>query len=217
MTAQHYNKVLIVTLLFITVLFISPCFPSTLYSQSNCTPLNQEIPIRSTLASAGFFANFRNADHSINFLMDELLVQAHSEADKRIKLESSCDHSCASPVLATVFDSVPNVTLQDYDEISACQELFEKTKRAPIVYENRSFSSDQEAKDWYHDLTQGDGADGEDLYLRCPGACSPSYSSVAYKQLGRFNVTTSIICGHARDKDDGQYRLSASLRWLCPK
>ena len=207
----YFNLRVVISLLFITFVY-----PPNLLSQNNCTPLNHEIPIRSTLASAGFFANLRNADHSINFLMDELLVLAYSAAEKRINLESSCDRSCAQPVLATVFDSVPNLTLRDYEEASTCQELFEESKRTPIVYEKRSFASDQEAKDWYQDLTQGEGTDGEDLYLRCPGACSPSYSSVAYKQHGRFIVTTSIICGHARDKDDGQYRLSASLRWLCP-
>jgi hypothetical protein len=191
-------------------------YPRKVLCEPECTPLNQDIPIRSTLASAGFFANLRNASYSINFLMDDLLVQAHLAAEKHTSQRRDCHQSCQQPVLATVFDSVPNLILTDYDEFNACKELFETTKKIPIVYENRVFSSDQEAKDWYQDLTQGDGADGEDLYARCPGACSPSYSSVAYQKDGKFIVSTSIVCGHARDKDDDQYRLSASLRWICP-
>lgn len=184
--------------------------------QSKCSPLNVDIPIRSTLASAGFFANIRNSDDSIRFRMDELLAQAKAAAKERYAQESTCRRDCTNAVVAVIFSSSPNKTLAAYDETSTCEQLSTKTQKAPIVYENRSFDSEQAAKDWYNELTQGDGTDGEDLYEKCPGRCSPTYSSTAYEESGKFIVTTSIICGHARDKDDNQYQLHAALRWVCP-
>jgi hypothetical protein len=107
------------------------------------------------------------------------------------------------------------MALPEYEDSPSCQRLLEATQQQPIVYGNRQFDTQDDAEEWYNDLTQGDGADGEDLYSRCPGQCSPSYSSVIYRKSGQFVITTSIICGHARDKDDNQYRLTSSLRWIC--
>jgi hypothetical protein len=186
-----------------------------LFAQAACTPLNTDIPVRSTLASAGFFANLRKASNSISYLMDQLITESESRASELSHRESACKRSCTDAVLAVVFSSSPHMTMPDYDESSTCQQLYTSTQKSPITYSGRSFDSQEEAEEWYDDLTQGDGNDGEDLYARCPGKCSPSYSSVSYKRAGKFIVSTSIICGHARDKDDNQYRLSAALRWIC--
>jgi hypothetical protein len=182
-----------------------------------CALPASELPVRTTLASAGFFANLRNAEHSINSRMDALLAQARAQAAQVASQPSPCKQSCQTPVVAVVFTSAPQIALDNYDEREACEHLLRSTTTHPIMYANRAFTSEQDAKQWYKDLTQGDGPDGEDLYQRCPGLCSPSYSSTAYHLGNQFIVTTSIICGHARDKDDDQYRLSASLRWLCPR
>lgn len=189
--------------------------PRFSYAQPTCSPLNADIPVRSTLASAGFFANLRKASNSISFLMDQLITESESRASNLVQQDSDCKRSCDDSVIAVVFTSVPHATLPDYDEASACQQLYEATQKSPIVYSDRSFDSQEDAEDWYDDLTQGDGTDGEDLYSKCPGKCSPSYSSVSYKHGGKFIVSTSIVCGHARDRDDNQYRLTASLRWIC--
>ena len=181
-----------------------------------CSIPSHEIPVRTTLASAGFFANLRNSEHSINARMDALLSEAKAAAYKTSESLLPCPKACTKPVVAVVFTSSPNLVLQDYDEHSTCQRLYEITRTSPIVYANRVFPSDQDAKEWYKDLTQGDGPDGADLYERCPGRCSPTYSSTAYRRDDQFVVTTSIVCGHARDKDDDQYKLAASLRWMCP-
>jgi hypothetical protein len=182
----------------------------------HCTPLGREIPLQSMVASAGFFANLRNADHSVRARTDKLLKDARAAAKELELKESRCVRSCARPVVAVLFNSTPYRHLNDYQESAQCQALLESTSNAPIVYENRRFSSDDDAREWYEDLTQGDGVDGDDLYQRCPGACSPAYSSVAYREGDEFVVSTTIICGHARDRDDGQYRLSAGIRWICP-
>lgn len=196
-------------------LFASVATQTSSFAQSGCSPLNIDIPVRSTLASAGFFANLRKSSNSISYLMDQLITESESRASNLVQHESECKRSCTNSVIAVVFSSVPNVTLPDYDESSTCQRLYEGTQKSPITYNDRSFDSQEDAEEWYDDLTQGDGTDGEDLYAKCPGKCSPSYSSVSYKHGGKFIVSTSIICGHARDKDDNQYRLSAALRWIC--
>lgn len=176
-----------------------------------------EFPVRTTLASAGFFANLRNAEHSINSRMGALLAQARAQAAQVASQPSPCKRNCQIPVVAVVFTSAPRIALDNYDEKGACEHLLRLTTAHPIIYANRAFTSEQDAKKWYQDLTQGDGPDGKDLYKRCPGLCSPSYSSTAYHLDNQFVVSTSIVCGHARDKDDDQYTLSASLRWICPQ
>jgi hypothetical protein len=185
-------------------------------AQSPCSPPQQDISIRSTLASAGFFDNLRNSDDSIRHQMDQLLSVSETKARELGQQKSPCrSSSCESPVVAVVFASTPNMALPEYEDSPSCQRLLEATQQQPIVYGNRQFDTQDDAEEWYNDLTQGDGADGEDLYSRCPGQCSPSYSSVIYRKSGKFVITTSIICGHARDKDDNQYRLTSSLRWIC--
>jgi hypothetical protein len=185
------------------------------YGQSPCTQPINDIPVGHTLASAGFFDNLRNSDDSIRFQMDELLSKSEAHAIQEAQPPNPCAQSCVHAVVAVVFSSVPNLTLSAYDDSPTCQKLLEETTKEPIVYGKRTFETQEDADEWYNDLTQGDGTDGEDLYNRCPGNCSPSYSSLIYRINDKLVVTTSIICGHARDKDDNQYRLTSSLRWMC--
>jgi hypothetical protein len=185
------------------------------YGQSPCSQPPNDIPVGNTLASAGFFDNLRNSDDSIRFKMDELLSKSEAQGTQHVQPPSPCSQSCVRPVVAIVFSSVPNMTLPAYEDSHMCQKLLEETSKAPIVYSRRTFEAQEDADEWYNDLTQGEGVDGEDLYNRCPGSCSPAYSSLFYRVNNKLIVTTSIICGHARDKDDNQYRLSSSLRWIC--
>ncbi|MEY4669349.1 MAG: hypothetical protein RL518_2048 [Pseudomonadota bacterium] len=184
-------------------------------AESPCSPTLKDLSIRSTLASAGFFDNLRNSEDSIRYQMDQLLSLSELKAVELSKSNSPCGSSCANPFVAVVFSSIPNMTLPEYEDSPSCEKLLTATQKEPIVYTDREFDTQDEAEEWYNDLTQGDGADGEDLYNRCPGQCSPSYSSIMYRKNGKVVVTTSIVCGHARDKDDNQYRLSSSLRWIC--
>jgi hypothetical protein len=181
-----------------------------------CSVTGGERLVGSSLASAGFFANLRNAKHSINYVTDKLLMDARIVAQAVSHEGRGCKDSCNNPVAAIVFTSTPYRVLDSYYESVDCQRFYDQTLHHPIVYEKRSFDSEDDAKEWYSDLTRGRGEDGEDLYTRCPGSCSPAYSSVAYKHGDRFMVTATIICGHARDKDDDQYSLRASVRWICP-
>lgn len=185
-------------------------------ADSTCTPLNRDVPVRSVLATAGLMANLRGSDNSIKSRMDGLLTDARSAAATLHAREEGCARSCADSKVAVVFLSKPNVELKGYDEAETCNNLLKATTAAPITYDKRRFPSDDAAKAWYNDLTQGNGQDGADLYKRCPGSCSPQYSSVAYRDGSDIVVSTSIICGPARDKDDNQYDLTAAVRWVCP-
>lgn len=203
-------------LIVVLCLYFAHSIPLSVATPVGCSPLNTDIPVRSTLASAGFFANLRHASNSISFLMDQLISESEVKAKQLTSSESGCSRPCQNALTAVVFTSTPNMTLLDHDDAAMCAKLYQATQQNPIEYRNRTFDSQSDAEEWYNDLTQGDGSDGEDLYTRCPGACSPAYSSVTYQLNGKFTVSTSIVCGHARDKDDNQYRLSASVRWICP-
>lgn len=208
-----------ISALFLTCIAVSPLLASNAFAKSPpCAVVtNADIPVGSAVASAGFFANLRNANHSLKYVTDQLLTKARVVAEAATLEGRGCKDGCTTPVAAIVFTSTPNLVLESYDESTSCQRLYEQTLLNPIVYDRRSFDSEEEAKEWYQDLTMGDGADGEDLYARCPGMCSPAYSSVAYKYGGKFVVTATIVCGHARDKDDNHYKLSSSVRWICPR
>jgi len=206
----------LIFLVTIPCFLLMSAFCGQAFAQTPCTPLDSDIPVNSTLASAGFFANLSHASNSISYLMDKLITESETKAKELSQSEASCVRSCSSPLTAIVFTSTPNKTLPAYEDSPSCQRLLQDTQKTPIVYHGRTFDSQDDAEEWYNDLTQGDGADGEDLYARCPGQCSPAYSSIAYQHNGKFVVSTSIICGHARDKDDNQYKLTASVRWVCP-
>ena len=189
---------------------------ATLSAEPRCTPSRTDVVVREALASAGFFANLTNADHSVRHLMDVLLRESESAAQRLQVTEANCSHGCLNPVVAIVFSSQPHMTLSSYDGSDQCEALLAKTQREPLQFLDRSFDEQEEVEDWYKDLTQGDGEDGEKLYEWCPGRCSPHYSSLISKRGEKFVISTSVVCGHARDRDDNQYALRAAVRWICP-
>jgi hypothetical protein len=180
-----------------------------------CTPLNRPTLVRSTLASAGFFANLRNAPHSVSFQINQILSEARQARSELLARELMCRHSCKDAVPAMILRSTPHQTLLDYDEFQRCEELRQTTSRAPIRFSDRRFASAKEAQEWFEDLTQGDGPDGEALYKLCPGRCSPEYTSTEYLHDNSVVTSVSAVCSHARDRSDDQFSISASIVWIC--
>lgn len=197
-------------------LFLILAASASAVADPKCASLSQDVSVRSTLASAGFFTNLRNADHSLRHRTDVLLRESENAAAQLFAREMGCQRACAHAVVAVVFSTTPNMALTNYDERERCQELLTKTRQRPIQFLNRSFDELEDLESWYSDLMQGDGKDGESLYEQCPGRCSPHYTSTLFKRGGSFDISTSVVCGHARDKDDDQYVLRAALRWVCP-
>ena len=185
----------------------------------NCPTINRSIPIRSTRASAGFFSNLRHAERSIRNQTDKLLNEGQIRAHhlQHIPKKDSCSMPCSHALVSMRFVSRPHKTLTEYSESKICMTLLKTTTNTPIVYRERTFESEDDARSWYKALTLGDGTDGKDLYRRCPGSCSPSYETHIYRKENKLHLTTTVICGHARDKADNTYDLSLSLQWICPE
>lgn len=181
---------------------------------SECKPVLKEVG--TALATANFFSNVGRRPGSLAFESNSLLEKAKALASSTT---SPCPEACQVKGEASIlFSTTPNKFLSDYSDFAHCKALLEKTKKEAIRYADLSFSSTSEFYDWYQELTSGDGKEGEDLYSRCDKSCSPQYSSsLVLEPSGKLLATTSIICGHARDKSDNSYRLRAQLRWQCVK
>ena len=204
-------------LLLLTIFFVALVSANVqILAQASCYTAGEEKYYESRLASAGFFANFRNSAGSVNFEMDQMLNRAHKYADK-IKLLPACPGQCPNASLTLIFKSTPNKVQSAYSEQAQCQALLDQTSKNPIIYSDLKFKTAEEAKAWYHELTQGEGTEGENLYARCSGSCSPVYSTDVTRHDQKFILTATIICGHARDKDDDQYRLRSAFKWTCPE
>ncbi|MBL7662298.1 hypothetical protein JNK13_06050 [bacterium] len=68
---------------------------------------------------------------------------------------------------------------------------------------------------WFGDFSQGKGTDGEKLMQDCPGDCSPQYYVALEDRASSLEATCQIVCGHARDRDDGIYNLKSAVIWNC--
>lgn len=166
-----------------------------------------ETPLASRTATAGLWDNLRQNPGSIRVETRLLLEEAVAARSKH------------PPGSSIAFSSVPAKFKTDYGEKADCEAMLEKTTKEPIVYADRQFADLEQLSEWFAELSQGKGDDGKDLYRRCPGSCSPQYRSViSVPEAGSgapYRITASIVCGHARDKDDNKYQLGAALRWGC--
>lgn len=210
--------------LFVVILsFYIPLVPA--YGQNyrhveklTCPTINRIIHVRSTRASAGFFSNLRRSESSLRNQTDKLLNEGRIRAHHLLHASKmhSCSMPCSDAVVSMRFTSRPHQTLTTYRESNRCETLLQTTMKTPIVYQEKKFESEDAARSWYKALTLGEGPDGKDLYRRCPGSCSPSYETHIYWRDNKLNLTTTVVCGHARDKTDDTYDLSLSLQWICP-
>lgn len=138
------------------------------------------------------------------------------QEDKIQAPENLCPSYCkARPIAVFDFSSAPVKIRKNYRDKEKCSKHLIETRKTPIRYSDRKFDSLSAFKKWYHELSQGKGSDGKDLYKRCDGSCSPQYSFVISSSQGILNVTSTIICAHARDMSDNNYQVRSSFRWTC--
>ncbi len=181
-----------------------------------CGAVKKEVPFRSELGDTGVFANLRGTADCVKVRSHALLKDAAAKQDEQKPPEGLCPAGCqpvSKPVI--LFRSEPNKLLEEYDDKPACDQLFVQTQKEPITFFNRKFPDIDEVADYFGEFSQGKGTDGERLYEICHSTCSPRYTATIEEEANGFVMNTAVICGAARDRDDGQYRLSAHYEWTC--
>jgi hypothetical protein len=183
----------------------------------DCSSSYVDIAGTSALASASMWSNVRSASNSLKVQSRTLLEQATATRKLMAPPASGCPAGCkpAGPPLV-LFRSVPNKFRAGHSDADMCLKLEVQTRTAPFRYGGKTFASLDELNSWFSDFSQGDGPDGEDLYRRCSGACSPQYTNIVDVTTGStLNLVADVVCGPPRDKSDDQYRLSIAYRFAC--
>jgi hypothetical protein len=167
------------------------------------------------VATASLWANVLARPTSIRAESARLLREAQDEARRSTPPAEPCPAGCTGPSGPEIlFRSVPRRVRSDYSGAAYCAATLEQTAAHPLTY-SRHFASQSELGNWIYDLAMGDGPDGKHLYERCDNSCSPRYTYLIRPEADGLAVETSVICGHARDRDDNKFELSYSVRWSC--
>jgi hypothetical protein len=180
-----------------------------------CSDIDKDIVEASTQGTASLFANEGNKPGSIRYESGAILEKADSGLSSAEKPAGLCPAGCvlpAKPVI--VFRAVPTAFVTNYSDYDKCQKLLEETEKTPFEY-NESFSSMSEVESWFSDFSRGKGTDGQDLYKRCSGQCSPQYEFFITSDGGKLALDADVVCGHARDKSNNMYDISYSYKWIC--
>lgn len=154
-------------------------------------------------ASAGLIANASNREGSIREASGRLLTKAIEEARS------------STPPRRVIFKSIPDLSKKPTGDDAMCEQHWNTTREAPIVFDDRRFADTDELTAWIQDFTQGKGAEGKSLYEQCPGKCSPQYTWWIDPDASGLSVKPMAACGMPRDKDGNQYTLSTALTDIC--
>lgn len=185
------------------------CFCSSVYAQKDCSKELSATKSKPVLASASVFSNATNSRGSLRF---ESSVIVDKALESLLQFENCRDSHCGSLDLLAEFHSIPNSFLSNYSDYSTCQELQVETNSSPLKFPRQYFTSKQKLSEWISSFSQGKGPLGEKLYQQCPGKCSPQFKYFIGRSTKKFHVSTDVVCGHARDKSDNQYRLHYEIK-----
>jgi hypothetical protein len=191
--------------------------PLPALAAGDCASAFVDVPGTSALGSASVWSNARSASNSLKVQSRTLLEQATTNRRLAAPPASGCPAGCepAGPPLV-VFRSIPNKFRAGYSDAGMCEKLEAQTRATPFRYGGKTFASLDDLNSWFSDFSQGDGPDGEDLYRRCSGVCSPQYTNVIdVTTKSALKLVAEVVCGPARDKSDNQYRLSIAYRFAC--
>lgn len=192
----------------LAILAIACCFGSGAAvgdeSTADCGPSRAASQIASATASAGYLSNFTNRAGSIRATSKSML----SSAIQTVRSDNSARR--------IIFKSTPELSTKSDADDEMCRGLEERTKKAPLQFDDKRFAGVDELTDWITAFTQGEGEDGKSLYEQCPGKCSPQYTWWIDPRESELNVKARVVCGPPRDRDSDRYRLSAELVALCP-
>lgn len=211
-TAVLASTVLLATTLLVAIFAASP----SLADEKKCADAYKDVELVRTLATASTWANLRGSAGSLKSESKRLLNDAFTRAANTQAPADSCPADCTAKTHPQViFETKPNKTLSNYSDRAACLQRLATTTRTPIQYLNRRFATLDELSAWFADFSQGSGDDGADLYSKCEGSCSPQYRCEIERDGSAYKLNAHVICGEARDKDDNQFVLTSTYRWVC--
>lgn len=183
-------------------------FFQDIYSQ-NCEKIIVTKPGKQVFATAGFLANIRDKPNSIKVRSKKIFNQ---NSFKNIHID--CPKNCKVGLTEMIFSTIPSKFKTSYSDKTKCEKYLKKTSKQPIVYKKK-FKTMEKLHKWYSEFSRGKEKEGEDLYKKCDGECSPSYKLFTKEMNGEYDVRVEVICGHARDKSDNMYKLKTTLRRQC--
>ena len=189
--------------------------PSKAFAE-DCSANQHEVPLRRALASASSWENLRNSAVSLRFMTRSMIAEAKNSLSLAEKPQDLCSPPCQimeNPWI--VFRATPHRFLTGDADAEVCKHMLQQTRDRPFNYKERGFDDLDSFSAWYNDFSTGKGKDGADLYRRCPGTCSPQYTTTLLHRAGKLVANAEVICGPARDKSDNLYDLSTSYRWSC--
>jgi hypothetical protein len=184
--------------------------------QTVCSIFRADIPLESSIATAGVWANLRKRADSVRTESKRLLGEAEGRIATAQPPDDLCPASCETPITPQIiFSTLPTEFLQVYEQSDKCERLLQTTSKTPLTFDPLTFDSLDQLNDWVYEFTRGKGAQGQELYRRCDGKCSPQYLWTISRSGEKLTIETEVTCGHARDRDVNRYALASSLRWTC--
>lgn len=201
----------------VILLLVSP----TSNADDLCREHFHELKLGDTLATAGLFANYWKRPGSVAFESEAAFINAQNNIEPKLEKPKGdfCPRGCRVRDIAHMyFGSVPNAFKKRYRDLKHCEELLSTSSSAPFTYQLENIISLPQLTEWISDISQGDGSDGEDLYSKCDGSCSPQYHYLITKENSgdlHYRAEAQIVCGHARDRDENLYRIQYGFRWYC--
>ena len=219
----------------ISIIFIRTTTPILMADE--CQRTKKVLAKEALDASASIWGNMRQHKGSVVYETSRLFHDAKDKINQFDKKTQTCADDSKDlkveknkGIMANIsnkctfaqyprmtFVSTPKKFLADYDEFDKCRSLMNQTSIEPITFKKELPFSIDPLLDWIGDFSQGSGKEGRELYEKCDGSCSPQYKYVITAKNENLIVNASVVCGHARDKDDNLYNLSYELVWPCEK
>lgn len=180
-----------------------------------CSDTEKDVAEASTQGTASLFANEGNKPGSVRYESGAILQKAEAGMPHAVKPADFCPAGCEiRPAPVIIFEAVPQRFLTSYSDYNKCQKLLEQTQKDPFEY-NKQFDTMSQVQDWFSNFSRGKGADGQDMYKKCSGQCSPQYDFFITNDGEKLALDAEVVCGHARDKSNNMYDISYSYKWIC--
>ena len=198
-----------ISLSLIVCLFVYSFFTVSAFAEddgSECKEGFTKKVVDQTLATASALGNLFSSSNSMAAKLDSLYkkgVEKLSETKPK-----------SSQMMIVV---VPNVRLKDYGQSQVCQTKLRQTTQNPLNFTPPDFKDAKQFSSWFADFSKGNGEQGERLYKLCPGQCSPAYRVIFSNPKEPIKTAVEVVCGHARDKSDNQYKMTLELVESCQR